>query len=154
VAPRVFALPERARQGAQRARHAGAGGRLGDVQLGRHVRVRTLLDDAQPQRLAVLGRQLGQPCGDLGAQLREPGELLDPFVLDLRQPRRLEPELRQLAALDLRVAVPPAQLMGAIPYSQAAASPPRNARRSATTAANVSAISSVATCASNVRRAK
>ena len=32
--------------------------------------------------------------------------------------------------------------------------PPRNARRSATAAANVSAISSVATCGSNVRRAK
>jgi hypothetical protein len=45
----------------------------------------------------------------------------------------------------------------AMPYSHADAAsspPPRNARRSATADANVSAISSAATCASNVRRAK
>ena len=44
-----------------------------------------------------------------------------------------------------------------MPYSQADAAsspPPRKARRSATAAANVSAISSAATWASKVRRAK
>src|SRR5262249_16548700 len=84
------------RAGSQRARPPRPRGRRGDAGLRRPLRVVALLDDAQPQRLAVIAGQLGQPRRDVLAQRFEPAQLLDPLVLLIRQARRREPELGEL----------------------------------------------------------
>ena len=49
-----------ARNACERAVHALAGGVLGDVELLGHLVVAELFEEAQPQHLAVLGRELGE----------------------------------------------------------------------------------------------
>jgi hypothetical protein len=59
----------------------------------------------------VLVRKLRQQRRDVLAQRLQPGQLLDPLVLLVGQPRRREPELGELALLHLRAPVPRAQLV-------------------------------------------
>src|SRR4051812_26849841 len=78
---------------AQAAGDAGARGLLRNGEALGDLRVVELVDDAQPNGLSLIGRQLLELGGDHRAELLQAGELLDatPLVLAHHRPVHAEP---------------------------------------------------------------